>query len=87
MAWQEINSSTPRDRFIILWCREDDSYWWAKWQSGMWHGVDEQGLTRDSENFTPDLWCEIPKFDSRPRKRIYDSYHGEWMDAGPIDTL
>jgi len=58
--WREIDSQTPRDRFIILWCREDDSYWWAKWQGGMWHGVDEMGLTRDSENFTPDLWCRVP---------------------------
>lgn len=58
--WREIDSKTPRDHFIILWCREDDSYWWAKWQGGMWHGVDDQGLTRDSDNFTPDFWCEIP---------------------------
>lgn len=45
MMWRSIQTA-PQDRFIILWCPEDGSRWWASWQSGEWHGVDEFGLTR-----------------------------------------
>ncbi len=44
-AWQPIESA-PRDRFIWLWCPEDNSRWLAKWQDGQWYGVDDEGLTR-----------------------------------------
>ncbi len=89
--WREINGDTPRanDHFLILWCREDDSYWWASWQGGMWYGCDELGLRRTSESFTPDLWCEIPRLNGpaqaapEPVRRMYDSQSGEhyFIDA------
>ncbi len=31
---------------MILYCPEDGSRWWAKWQGDGWYGVDEEGLTR-----------------------------------------
>ena len=45
MLWRSMDTA-PRDTFIILWCPEDGSRWWAKWQGGEWYGVDELGLTR-----------------------------------------
>ena len=59
-GWRPIESNTPRDRFIWLWCPEDESRWLAKWQGGLWHGVDDEGLTRDSEDFTPTHWMPLP---------------------------
>lgn len=44
--WQDIETA-PKDRFILVYCPEDDTRWLAKWQGDQWHGVDaEDGLTR-----------------------------------------
>lgn len=55
--WPTIDSA-PKDRFILLYCPEDDSIWFAKWQGGEWYGVDDQGLTRsgNSHDNDPDSW-------------------------------
>jgi hypothetical protein len=45
MEWQPIETA-PRDRFVLVYCPEDDTRWLAKWQGGEWHGVDECGFTR-----------------------------------------
>lgn len=45
-GWRAMDSA-PKDRFILLWCAEDNSRWLAKWQGGRWYGVDDQGLTRE----------------------------------------
>lgn len=58
-GWRSMESA-PKDRFIFLHCREDGSRWLAKWQGGMWYGVDELGLTRTSETHTPTSWTELP---------------------------
>lgn len=44
-GWRDI-ANAPRNRFIFLWCPEDGSRWFAKWQGSGWFGVDELGLTR-----------------------------------------
>ena len=46
-TWSFIESA-PKDRFILVYCPEDDSRWLAKWQGDQWHGVDELGLTRSA---------------------------------------
>ena len=43
--WRPIETA-PRERFINLYCPEDKSIWWAKWQCGEWYGIDDHGLTR-----------------------------------------
>lgn len=67
-VWQPIETA-PKNRFILLWCKEDNSTWFAKWQGGVWHGVDELGLTReghgaDNENFVTgwavNAWQPLP---------------------------
>ena len=45
LLWRGMDTA-PRDCFVILWCPEDGSRWWAKWQGGEWYGCDELGLTR-----------------------------------------
>lgn len=63
--WQDI-STAPKDRFIILFCPEDGSRWWAKWQGGNWYGVDDYGLTRvgmgpdDVTGWKVTMWQETP---------------------------
>lgn len=48
--WWPI-ATAPTDRFILLYCPEDESRWLAKWQGGVWHGVDvEHGLTREGHS-------------------------------------
>lgn len=45
--WQPIETAPKyQEEFIILYCAEDNSRWFAKWQGGQWYGVDELGLTR-----------------------------------------
>lgn len=51
-AWQTIDTA-PKDRFILLWCPEDESRWLAKWQGGEWYGVDDEGLTRNGDADRP----------------------------------
>lgn len=46
LGWQPIETA-PRDCFIILYCPEDNSRWWAAWQGGRWYGSDDLGLTRE----------------------------------------
>ncbi len=45
-AWRPMDSA-PEDLFVIVYCAEDRSTWWAKWQGGRWYGVDDYGLTRE----------------------------------------
>lgn len=58
MTWQPMRTA-PKDRFILLWCPEDKSIWFAKWQGGLqgnWHGVDDLGLTREGHSIgSPDV--------------------------------
>ena len=46
LGWLTMDSA-PRDRFILLWCAEDNSRWLAMWQGDRWYGVDDEGLTRE----------------------------------------
>lgn len=46
-GWKPIDENTPKDRFIVVYCPEDNSRWLAKWQEQRWHGVDEMGLSRE----------------------------------------
>lgn len=66
--WQPINTA-PRDQFILLFCSEDSSRWFAKWQGDRWYGVDEMGLTREGHSandpeivtgWALDLWMPLP---------------------------
>jgi hypothetical protein len=43
--WRPMETA-PRERFINLYCPDDKSIWWAKWQGGEWYGIDDHGLTR-----------------------------------------
>lgn len=46
--WQPIETAPKAsDKFILLYCPEDDSRWWASWQSGRWYGCDDFGLRRE----------------------------------------
>lgn len=68
MLWRPIHTA-PKDRFIILYCPEDDSRWWASWQGGEWYGVDSLGLTRTGHSINDDAvtgwfitaWMPIPE--------------------------
>lgn len=63
--WESIDTA-PKDRFILVYCPEDNSRWLAKWQGGEWYGVDDEGLTRTAGG--PDyvtgwkvtLWQDLP---------------------------
>jgi hypothetical protein len=63
--WSPIETA-PKDRFILVWCPEDNSRWLAKWQGERWYGVDESGLTRegmgpeDVTGWKVEAWMEIP---------------------------
>lgn len=46
MTWQPIDSA-PKYKFVFLFCKEDGSRWFAKWQEHRWHGVDDSGLSRE----------------------------------------
>lgn len=46
VLWHPMETA-PKDRFVFLYCPEDNSRWFAKWQGGRWHGVDDEGLTRE----------------------------------------
>lgn len=46
VGWHTIETA-PHDKFIFLYCPEDNSRWLAKWQGGRWYGVDDIGLTRE----------------------------------------
>lgn len=46
LLWRTMETA-PKDRFILLWCAEDNSRWLAKWQGQRWYGVDDEGLTRE----------------------------------------
>lgn len=68
LTWRSIDTA-PKDQFVLLYCREDDSRWLAKWQGGVWYGVDDQGLTREGHSFgDPDFvtgwfvtaWMPLP---------------------------
>lgn len=68
VMWRDITTA-PKDRFILLWCAEDESTWWAKWQDRRWHGVDEHGLTRSGSSagdvavvtgWKVEAWMPIP---------------------------
>jgi hypothetical protein len=65
LFWRPIETA-PRDRFIVLYCAEDNSRWWAKWQGDQWYGVDELGLTRtgrgpeDVTGWEVTAWMPIP---------------------------
>lgn len=47
--WHPMDTA-PKDRFILLYCSEDDSRWLASWQGQRWYGVDDQGLTREGHS-------------------------------------
>lgn len=49
LLWRSMETS-PKEQFIIVYCAEDNSRWWAKWQGGEWYGVDEYGLTRSGHS-------------------------------------
>lgn len=66
--WKPIDTA-PKNRFIILYCPEDESKWWAAWQGERWFGVDDEGLSREGYSAgDPDVvtgwavtqWTEIP---------------------------
>lgn len=68
-GWQSIETA-PKDRFIFLYCQEDDSRWLAKWQGHRWYGVDDYGLSRQgSSQGDPDVvtgwfvthWMPLPE--------------------------
>jgi hypothetical protein len=70
MSWQPI-STAPKDRFILVYCAEDNSRWLAKWQGrdphGRWYGIDEHGLTREGGSndrqgfgYAVDAWMPLP---------------------------
>lgn len=65
-GWLPIEEKTPKDRFIFLYCPEDNSRWLAKWQGHRWHGVDELGFTRegmgpeDVTGWKVTHWRELP---------------------------
>jgi hypothetical protein len=79
--WQPIETA-PKDRFILLYCHEDDSRWIAKWQGGEWYGTDcEHGILRmghsygDTEYVTGwfvSQWTDIPP----PPRRASDVRRG-----------
>lgn len=49
-AWRPIESAPKDGTFVILFCPEDQSRWWASWQTYSWYGCDELGLTRDGHS-------------------------------------
>lgn len=49
ILWRPMETA-PKDRFILLYCAEDNSRWLAKWQGLRWHGVDDDGLTREGHS-------------------------------------
>lgn len=69
MEWQPIETA-PKDcqKFILLFCPEDQSTWLASWQAGEWYGVDELGLTRSGHGLGSDVttvwfvthWMHLP---------------------------
>lgn len=46
MDWHLIESA-PADKFVLLYCPEDDTRWLAKLQHGRWRGHDENGNSRE----------------------------------------
>ena len=56
-AWQPIETA-PKDqeRFILVWCAEDNSRWLAKWQGDRWYGIDELGLIREAQSYGDDRY-------------------------------
>lgn len=69
LDWRPIKTA-PTDRFILLHCPEDESRWLAKWQGGVWYGVDvDHGIHREGHSKgDPDyvtgwfvtLWADVP---------------------------
>lgn len=51
LLWRDIDTA-PRDaeQFILLYCAEDRSRWFASWQGGQWFGVDDMGLRRTGQS-------------------------------------
>lgn len=49
LLWNSMESA-PKDRFILLYCAEDNSRWLAKWQGARWFGVDDSGLSREGHS-------------------------------------
>lgn len=68
LLWRPV-ATAPKDEFVILWCPEDQSRWWAKWQGDEWYGVDELGLTRTGHSIGDDAvtgwiitaWMPMPE--------------------------
>lgn len=66
MNWQPIETA-PRTKFVLVYCPEDDTIWFAKMQGGEWHGVDEFGLTRTagdptySTGWKVTRWMPLPE--------------------------
>lgn len=70
-SWQPIETA-PLDRFILVYCHEDDSHWLAKWRGGEWYGSDcEHGITRTGHSYgDPDYvtgwfvsqWRDVPRY-------------------------
>lgn len=67
--WEPIDTA-PKDRFILVYCPEDNSRWFVKWQGGEWSGSDcEHGFLRRGQSINdPDYvtgwfvtrWTDIP---------------------------
>lgn len=70
LLWRPITTA-PKDpeQFILLYCSEDRSRWFASWQGGQWYGVDDLGLTRQGHSagdpnvvtgWAVDAWMPLP---------------------------
>jgi hypothetical protein len=67
--WQPIETA-PQDAgaFILLFCPEDNSTWFASWQGGQWYGVDDCGLRRigmgpdDEGGWRASHWMPLPEW-------------------------
>jgi len=88
-GWRDI-ASAPKDRFIFVFCAEDNSRWIAKWQGGLWYGVDEHGLTREGRSagdpdivtgWAVNLWQPFPAPPAAAAPPPPDAKHTDWPTA------